>query len=160
MNSFYEEKQQVVYMENEFQKLDRRLLTKMQSLLSQCFPHLLPAEFTWQGFSTFWLQDPSTGNVMALLTIRPDAVIPYIANVCTATQYRRLGAMRYLLQQVLSYLKQLGWTQVMLDVWLSNSAASNLYQSLGFFDAAYSPEYNPGTKQQDWSVRMLAALAG
>ena len=165
MNSVYDEKQQpfiaqpLVYMENEFQNLDRHLLTKMQSLLSQCFPHLSPAQFTWQGFSTFWLQDPSTGQVMALLTIRPEkfqnAVMSYIANVCTAAQYRRTGAMRYLLQQVLSYLKRLGWTQVMLDVWLTNSPGRKLYQSLGFFDSAYSPEYNPGIKQQDWSVRML-----
>src|SRR5665648_1180854 len=99
MNSFYDEKQQsnsskpVVYMENEFQRLNRHLLEKMQSLLSQCFPHLSPAQFAWQGFSTFWMQDPSTGDVMALLTIRlekfqNDAVIPYIANVCTAAQYR------------------------------------------------------------------------
>lgn len=115
----------------------------------ECFPH---------DFWSFELiqKDMDTTDNIYLLCLAGDKAIGY-ANISTVLDeaelnriavkpsYRRKGAARFMILQIVNYIKQTGHSKLMLEVRSQNIGAVSLYKSCGFiFDGVRKNYYqNP-----------------
>jgi ribosomal-protein-alanine N-acetyltransferase len=81
------------------------------------------------------------GVVQGYVLARAVADEAEILNVAVAPAWRRHGAARAMLQQVLTALRGRGVAEVFLEVRQSNVAARSLYRDLGFRVAGMRPAY-------------------
>jgi ribosomal-protein-alanine N-acetyltransferase len=87
------------------------------------------------------LKNPKTGEVLATACWWTVADEAQILNIATATDHRRRGHGRQLLQQLLARATDLGCTQASLEVRVSNAAAVGFYQRFGFESIGRRPKY-------------------
>ncbi|HEY8424361.1 MAG TPA: ribosomal protein S18-alanine N-acetyltransferase, partial [Clostridia bacterium] len=66
----------------------------------------------------------------AVLTVVFDEA--HLDNIAVSSRYRRQGIGRQLILYILRYLENIGINKITLEVRISNTAAINLYKSLGF----------------------------
>jgi ribosomal-protein-alanine N-acetyltransferase len=56
----------------------------------------------------------------------------HVLNLCVAPKYRRQGVARKLLEHAFEFAAQGGFIEVILETHVSNTAARELYRSMGF----------------------------
>ena len=99
-----------------------------------------------------WLEEKHLIGNLSLIPFQSQGQHKYlIANVAVHPDYRRQGIARQLTQNAIDYVQKRGAPEVWLHVRAENSAAINLYHSLGFVERARrttwfsQPDYSPTT---------------
>ena len=96
-------------------------------------------------------------GVAGYLIACPDREDTLIANVAVATDRRRLGFGRRLIEAALRWSEYRGANSCRLDVRMSNSAAQRLYNLLGFRCAGVRRGYYPSPREDALTmVRILS----
>lgn len=80
-----------------------------------------------------------------------------ILNIAVDKHFRRKGYGKLLLQQLLELLKQKHMQKIFLEVRVSNVAAINLYEKLGFKKIAVRKNYYAAGKQREdaWVFQLI-----
>ncbi len=123
---------------------------ELESLERSCFFH------SW-GREEF-RQLLSGKNFKAIALTKTEGLIGYLSfmhvpdeaeilNLGVLPEARRRGRARKLLNFFIDYCRKNGISRIFLEVRVSNKAAINLYQSLGFNLAGRRTDYYPETKE-------------
>jgi len=71
----------------------------------------------------------------------------HVTNVAVSGQRRREGIGRLLMEKMMEFAHESGMDSMTLEVRVSNEAARNLYQQLGFVEAGIRKNYYSETKE-------------
>jgi ribosomal-protein-alanine N-acetyltransferase len=80
-----------------------------------------------------------------------------LLNLCVHPGYRGLGAGRFLLRHLLAEAARESMNQIILEVRLSNKAASKLYRAEGFEETGRRPRYYPAASGRE-DARIMTLL--
>jgi ribosomal protein S18 acetylase RimI-like enzyme len=88
---------------------------------------------TFEAAASWVLRDTRTGGLAGVLLcsrVAPD--VAHITQICVASQYRRHGFGRALMEQFIGHMADAGFSAITLTVTELNREAVQLYESLGF----------------------------
>lgn len=93
------------------------------------------------------------------------AVVAYVVdeahllNICVSRQKRRLGLARHLLRRVIREAAVDGMAQVLLEVRVTNRAATELYLTEGFSEIGRRPGYYPSSDGREDAIVFSLSIA-
>jgi ribosomal-protein-alanine N-acetyltransferase len=83
----------------------------------------------------------------------------HILNVCVHPQWQRRGLGRQMMQFLLEFARDRGAQTALLEVRVSNTAAYQLYQNLGFNEVGMRRFYYPGRSGREDALILARDLA-
>ncbi len=123
---------------------------ELESLERSCFSHSWGREefrllLSGKSFKAVALK--GSGGLMGYLSFTHVQDEAEILNLGVLPEARRMGRARKLLNFFIDYCRKIGVSRIFLEVRVSNQAAVNLYQSLGFNLAGRRTGYYPETNE-------------
>jgi ribosomal-protein-alanine N-acetyltransferase len=104
-----------------------------------------------------WVARPDAGGVPAAFLLAWQAADElHVMHLGTRPEWRRRGAAKLLLDQVLTHARSGGTRLVLLEVRCSNEPAISLYRSRGFETSRVRPNYYADTSED--ALEMMLAL--